>query len=176
MTGTRRAAELATVDEDIRASTRVLLMAMVIFGCARDDDAEQERTACEAFFVAVDACIDTWSAEKEAWDDVSTCLSECTIQATFCTDWPQSERAAVYAEQLEDDCELFARRWETGCTSAIGDPDDEVLRSTTRAQLFDACVGVYLHAGELPPELLFCAGNGYIEFTYLPDRFCDPLE
>jgi hypothetical protein len=72
---------------------RRLVVALLIFGCTRDDDAEQERTACEAFFVAVDPCIDTCSAE---------------------------------------------------------------------------------HTTDLPPELL-CAGNGYIEFTHPPERFCGPL-
>lgn len=149
---------------------------LLLVSCSVDDNSEQERADCESFFAAAEACIDRLRAGEDdtLGTDASSCLRTCnTGPREWCAQWPQNERAEIYAEQLRDDCELFALRWRDSCVGAIGDPDDQVLAWDVRRDLYDACLAFYIDDSPIPAKFDTCAAGP--EFTLEPVRLCDAL-
>lgn len=152
-----------------------LICLCLLVSCRADDDEldERERDDCESFFIAASYCMERVGSDEEdaPWETVSSCLRACSVPGDWCAQWPSNERAEFYAEQLDDDCDLFALRWQETCVAAVGDIDDEELRWTVKRQLYDACVAVYLEDAEIPPAFETCSSGP--EFTLAPVQLCE---
>jgi len=171
---------LIAATSGVSAAKRIAYLFLLAACDVQDEADEQERADCESFFVAANECVEALVADSPVTELVL--IPGCLYDAG----WPQNERAEIYAEQLDDDCDLFALRRQGFCADEIDEIDDIDgagarldYEAMVQQQLYAACVAVYLDVDfPLDASIEECvvdalASDSRPEFTFPPAQLCE---